>query len=167
MIKTNQQTLFSQNALHPTKIAAGIHKPRSSYISSLDISSESALQLEIMDIIEELSMMLYLLKKQKEMVNRFIQNAQRILHPGRAVEQSFYHRKSTEKFERKYQLEWFKISASKVMSDVSNRISDLEDLKSAAENTERNVSSPCLSSFSLGLIHMKDQRPARAQATAD
>ena len=142
--------------------AINLHEPL------LDIFPEGPLQKEIKDIIDELDMMLHVNKKQKDVIKRFSKNVEHILDPhgnwrndrdssvadwydGRTppVPVALSRQGSTksrtssgvEGDEKQKQFDWFRLQAFELLSDVTDRIDELEDLKKEAEGTAQTVSS--------------------------
>lgn len=133
----------------------------------LDIHREGQLQKEIKDIIEELDMMLHVNRKQKEVIKRFSRNVEHILDPpgnwrtndssgaawydGRTPpvpvvstsQGSMASRPTSSVVDDNEQkkFDWFRQQAFGLLSDVADRIDELEDLRKEAEGTANTVSS--------------------------
>ncbi|KAK4237256.1 hypothetical protein C8A03DRAFT_34787 [Achaetomium macrosporum] len=131
----------------------------------IDIQPEAKLQQEIKDIIDELDMMLHIYKKQREVMRRFCKHVEHILDPdGRWKEGDMYdmnheqagnasseqsqtvspedaerQRKKDEAAEKCKQLYWFRMQSRELLSEVDDRIDELEGLKQAAQSTAQSV----------------------------
>ncbi len=134
------------------------------HVPLLDIRPEGKLQREIKDIMEELDIMLHIYKKQREVMRRFCKHTEHILDPeGRWKEGAFgspvnatpdassrqnsFDESDQEKAqqlalqqaERREQLSWFRLQSRELLSEVDDRIDELEGLRKAAESTAQSV----------------------------
>lgn len=148
---------------HWTERAGEIYRSKQKHVEAmdlhvplLDIFPEGQLQKEIKDIIDELGMMLHVQKKQKEVIKRFSKNVEHILDPpGKwrndqdSSATNWYDGRtppvpktssgaSDDDGHKKF--DWFRLQAFELLSDVTDRIDELEDLKKEAEGTAQTVS---------------------------
>ncbi|KAK2049929.1 hypothetical protein LZ31DRAFT_581266 [Colletotrichum somersetense] len=139
------------------------------HASLLNISPEGKLQREIRDIIDELDIMIHVNHKQKEVIKRFVKNVENIYDPSgtwrdetlspdgerdylrsRCADdnpQSKGRNREPKSKEDKKQLErekdeftWFRKQAYDLISDVGDRIAELEGLRKSAESTSQGTS---------------------------
>ena len=135
------------------------------HVPLLDIRPESKLQREIKDIMEELDIMLHIYKQQREVMRRFCKHTEHILDPeGRWKEgapsspmgttsdassrqnsfdenhQQKAQQQAERRAERREQLYWFRLQSRELLSEVDDRIDELEGLRKAAETTAQSVS---------------------------
>ena len=128
------------------------------HVPLLDINPEGRLQREIKDIIDELDIMIHINRKQKEVLKRFSKHVEHILDPeGHWRERSSNHDwddglrppmptvskkmdDHTDEHEKREQFDWFRIQAFDLLSEVTDRIDELEGLKKSAESTAQSVS---------------------------
>ncbi len=109
------------------------------HVPLLDINPEGKLQREIKDIIDELDIMININKKNQGIIRRFAKKVEHIMDP----EGRFKEKKTTEdkKAEEQWnKLNWFRVKVEDLLSDVSDRIDELEGLKKSAESTAQSVS---------------------------
>ncbi|EAA34321.3 hypothetical protein GE21DRAFT_3572 [Neurospora crassa] len=135
--------------------------------SLLDMNTESNLQIEVKDIIEELDMMLQIHMKQRDIVKRFSRHVEHILDPECRVSSNASVRGGNsrwsddqiglddEDIKRKEQLEWFLFQYQELLSEVNDRIDDLEGLRASAMSTAENVND---------LVALKHQQSSEVQA---
>ncbi|KAK4186519.1 hypothetical protein QBC35DRAFT_554014 [Podospora australis] len=172
---TNQHTISFQHVWHWTQKASDIYRSKSKYVSSselhvplLDIHPEGKLQREIKDIIDELDIMIHVHKKQREVIRRFCKHVEHILDPeGRWKEGAVdYHskplsspsdnpQKIAEREEKRDQLAWFRMQSQELLSEVDDRLDELEGLKKGAESTAKSVND---------LLSLKQQQASVVQA---
>lgn len=132
------------------------------HIPLLDINPEGKLEKEIKDIVEELGIMAYIKRAEKDVLQSFVTNALQILDPGDAVEVKKYPespsvtsadgRPQTESPARSSESlpsskeadraahRWFSANASELIKRVDQRISQLEELERSATSTAEMVS---------------------------
>ncbi len=91
----------------------------------LDVGKESALQHEIWDIVDELNMMITVVRQQEEVIQRFSKLATAILADS----------KRTAKQSKRA----FKRRKDDLVTDMSRRRDELERLKQRAESTAQDV----------------------------
>ncbi len=96
----------------------------------LDVGQESALQHEIWDIVDELNMMINVVRQQEEVIQRFSKLAMAILADSRRAS-----KQSKRAFKRR---------KDDLVTDMSRRRDELERLKQRAESTAQDV---CLTSY--------------------
>lgn len=89
----HQQTVAFERLWRWTERAAGMYRCRPDggllselHIPLLDINPEGKLEKEIKDIVEELGIMLYIKKAEKDVLASFMSHACRILNPGNRYE---------------------------------------------------------------------------------
>lgn len=89
----HQQTVAFERLWRWTERAAGMYRCRPDggllselHIPLLDINPEGKLEKEIKDIVEELGIMLYIKKAEKDVLECFVSHACRILNPGNRYE---------------------------------------------------------------------------------
>ncbi|OTA98762.1 hypothetical protein M426DRAFT_17086 [Hypoxylon sp. CI-4A] len=150
----------------------------------LDINPEGRLEREIKDIIEELDIMIHIMKTHKTVLDSFITNAESILDPfgtfgdskKRALISSYLWDKSPVKpkdlaalrdstcnwtinksdlKEEKDDYIWFKVNADERLESVVKRIGELEERRVSAENTAKDVKD---------LLELKQQQASVLQA---
>ncbi|KAK3906126.1 hypothetical protein C8A05DRAFT_12118 [Staphylotrichum tortipilum] len=134
----------------------------------LDIHTEGRLQRQIKDIIDELDMMLHVYKKQREVMRRFCRNVEQILDPeGRwkqgAMRDMDHHdqldkqqaAELAELAEKREQLFWFRSRSEELLSDVDDRIEELDGLRRGAETTSRSIND---------ILTLKQQQASVVQA---
>lgn len=134
-------------------------------IALLDINPEGKLEREIRDIVEELEIMAFIKKAEKNVLQSFVDNARRILKPGSAVEcpsvatpddysshqEGFGGRSrtaspgtgpkfpsSTKADTATYQ--WFRKNAFELLRKVDDQIARLEELDRSAKSAAERVS---------------------------
>ncbi|KAK2055771.1 hypothetical protein LY76DRAFT_661308 [Colletotrichum caudatum] len=138
------------------------------HASLLNINLEGKLQREIRDIIDELEIMIHVNNKQKEVIKRFVKNVENIYDPSgtwrdetlspdgeRDYLRSRYadddpqskgrnrepkSKEDKQKLGReKDEFTWFRKQAYDLISDVGDRIAELEGLRKSAESTSQGV----------------------------
>jgi hypothetical protein len=103
--------------------------PSQQLLPLLDLRPESELQREIRDIIDELDIMLYIVKQQQEIIGYFKTNVEGILTSER-------NRKGNRGRE---DLNLFKKRAKGILEDVSWQVRELDSLKESAVSTAQSV----------------------------
>lgn len=142
------------------------------HIPLLDIKPEGKLEKEIKDIVEELGIMAYIKKAEKDVLQSFVDNARQILNPGDAAEaqkrpetpsvarlddyfsqqRGFDARSRTSTPGHQHlpssreadraAYQWFCNNAFELLKRVDQRISQLEELERSAKSTAEMVSLP-------------------------
>jgi hypothetical protein len=182
-MQTNKHTISFQHLWHWTETASKVYRSTSKYIDSfqlhmplLDIHPEGKLQREVKDIIEELDIMLHIHKKQREIIRRFCKHVENILDPegqwkdsnseradalGASLHSSVpklnggIRRRVSESDTRKgKQLDWFRLQSRELLSDVDDRIDELEGLRRGAESTAQSVSFYHITRLACYLTHL-------------
>jgi hypothetical protein len=105
--------------------AAAISEISTLHVQLLNIAPEALLQREIRDVLDELGIMIHLVKEQKSVLDMFCKNAQRILEKG-ASESKLLDR--------------FKISIEDLLAETDSRLRELEILNESATTTSEGVS---------------------------
>jgi hypothetical protein len=108
--------------------------PAKTLLPLLNIIHESQLQREIRDIIDELEIMLHIVKQQEDVINKFIQRATEILDLKCGKSNNEQSRKNPTT-----QATAFGRRANGLLANVSIQIKELEGLKKSAESTAQNV----------------------------
>ncbi|KAK2008446.1 hypothetical protein LZ32DRAFT_592108 [Colletotrichum eremochloae] len=175
----NKQTVSCQHLWHWTEGASKIYNSKSKYEDTahlpiaplLNINPEGKLQREIRDIIDELDIMIHVIKKQKEVIKRFVKNVENIYDPSgtwrdetpspdgernylrsRSMSRTDDDPRSKERnrktkskedeqklWREKEEFTWFRKQAYDLISDVEDRINELEGLRKSAESTSQGV----------------------------
>ncbi|KAG6363933.1 hypothetical protein INS49_009036 [Diaporthe citri] len=115
------------------------------HIPLLDINPEGKLEKEIKDIVEELGIMTYIKKAEKDVLQSFVDNARQILNPGNAAEAQ----------KRPETPSWFCNNAFELLKRVDQRIAQLEELERSAKSTAEMVKD---------LLELKQQQAGVVQA---
>lgn len=96
--QNNKSTIGFQHLWHWTEKAGKIYRSKMKHVEALDlhvplldIHPEGKLQREIKDIIDELDMMIHVIKKQKEVIKRFYKHVDHIFNPNGPRQTSFGH----------------------------------------------------------------------------
>ncbi|KAI1121764.1 hypothetical protein F5Y10DRAFT_271759 [Nemania abortiva] len=150
----NARTIYRSPAHHNTK---------KRHIPLLDINPEGKLDQEIGDIIEELDIMLRITNIHRDIVKRFVEQAERVLDPNGELRKIFEHNlqkpgdTDTERATKnKYEdYESFKLRANESQDRINRHVKDLESLRQSAKNTADGV---------LHLLTMKQQQAGVDQA---
>ncbi|KAK7993898.1 hypothetical protein PG989_007279 [Apiospora arundinis] len=128
-------------------------------VSLLDINPEGKLQREIKDIIEELEIMIHINRTHKTVLNSFIHQVTHIMDPEGRLRNRFSMRKIDEevtegtgpspkmnKGERKpsgivnkTEYDRFETKAEELLSKVTARVEELEELRRSAQSTSDSV----------------------------
>jgi hypothetical protein len=103
----------------------------------LGLVPESELQRGIRDIIDELDIMLYIVKQQQEIIGHFKTNAEGILTSERNKKEN-RGREDQEGLEPEY--DPFKKRAKGILDGVCWQVRELDSLKASAVSTAQNVS---------------------------
>ncbi|KAI0006728.1 hypothetical protein F4779DRAFT_549192 [Xylariaceae sp. FL0662B] len=150
------------------------------HVPLLDINPEGKLEREIKDIIEELDIMIHITKTHKEILAKFVANAESILDPygtfgdndkramnGRRLwNKSFVDANNNSSSSQRHPGEeatddkrnayiWFKLNADERIANVVERIEELEELRSSAVSTAISVKD---------LLELKQQQASVVQA---
>ncbi|KAK1773783.1 hypothetical protein QBC45DRAFT_339185 [Copromyces sp. CBS 386.78] len=154
------------------------------HVSLLDINPEGKLQREVKDILDELDIMLHVHKRQRDIMKRFRRHVEHILDPknrwsgdcfieedtsepsrkssGNASVRGGSNGKSEEKTgideeetRRREQLGWFRVQYQELLSEVNDRIDELEGLRAGAKSTADSVND---------LLALKQQQSSVVQA---
>lgn len=140
------------------------------HLPLLNINPEGKLQREIKDIIDELDIMININSKQKEVIKRFTKHVENIYdwtgqwrdesrHPNedRGYRNTASRSSSPVGIEipsieseaqkdlrkrEKEEFDWFRKRAYDLISDVSDRVLELEGLRKSAESTSQGVGWP-------------------------
>lgn len=124
-----KQTSAFERLWHWTNEASKIYRSKDNidasdlYAPLLDINQEGKLDHEIKDIIEELDIIIPIMKTQKDILTKLIGYATEKLEPS-----------------NRDSYEWFKRNADERFADVNDWIKKLEELRSTAESTANSVS---------------------------
>ena len=107
----------------------------------LNLEPESELQREIRDIIDELDIMLYIVKQQKEIISHFKTNVEEIF--SEQIEKEYIGREDQDKEkilrdDPKYKV--FNKRATGILEDVCRQVRELDSLKDSASSTAQSVS---------------------------
>lgn len=120
----------------------------------LNITHEGKLQRETKDIIEELDIMIYLTKKQKEVLKRFKRHAENLLDKDSDTQSKTKMKPIAEpEGEGKYSFvtdysrkppAWkqFRANADNVLEDTDDHLEELEALHRSAESVCKSVGLP-------------------------
>jgi hypothetical protein len=111
--------------------------PPQELLPLLDLGPESELQREIRDIIDELDIMLYIVKQQQEIIGHFKTNAKEILTSGRNKKEN-RGREDEEGLGLEYKV--FNKRATEILDDVCWQVRELDSLKESALSTAQSVS---------------------------
>ncbi|KAH7625148.1 hypothetical protein B0T09DRAFT_361550 [Sordaria sp. MPI-SDFR-AT-0083] len=151
------------------------------HVSLLDINPEGKLQREVKDILDELDIMLHVHKRQRDIMKRFRRHVEHILDPknrwsgdcfieedttessqkpsGNASARSGKSDEKTgtddEETRRREQLGWFRVQYQELLSEVKDRIDELEGLRAGAKSTADSVND---------LLALKQQQSSVVQA---
>ncbi|KAJ9148654.1 Ankyrin repeat protein [Pleurostoma richardsiae] len=133
------------------------------HVPLLDIHPEGKLQKEINDIIDELDMMIHINKKQREVIRRFQKQVEHIMDPSgdfRAMRRDWDEANGlasprssstsngqfssppaddSDKAQKRNQFVWFTSNASELISEVEDRLEELNGLRQSAERTATSV----------------------------
>lgn len=111
-------------------------------LALLDVTPEAELQREIRDIIDELDIMLHIVGQQQEVIERFVRFAEEILKPNAAKFNRHTSPVEGSKAQEtvRDQIGSFETRKADLLSEVKNRIKELEGLKASARSTAENVS---------------------------
>jgi hypothetical protein len=102
----------------------------------LDLRPESKLQREIRDIIDELDIMLYIVKQQHEIIGHFKTNAVEILTSERNKKENGGREDQDRLVSEEY---LFQKRANGILKDVCWQVSELGSLKESAVSTAQSV----------------------------
>ncbi|KAK1955974.1 hypothetical protein LY78DRAFT_697445 [Colletotrichum sublineola] len=176
----NKQTVSFQHLWHWTEGTSKIYNSKSKYENTahlhiaplLNINPEGKLQPEVRDIIDELDIMLHVIKEQKEVIKRFVKNVESIYDPcgtwrdeapspdgerdyqrSRAMPMSGLNKEKLER--QKEEFMWFRKQAYDLISDAGDRIAELEGLRKSAESTSQGIKD---------LLDLKQQQASILQA---
>ncbi|KAK3370744.1 hypothetical protein B0T24DRAFT_299103 [Lasiosphaeria ovina] len=178
---TNQHTISFQHVWHWTQKASHVYRSKSKFVDSsqlhvplLDIHPEGKLQREVKDIIDELDIMIHIHRKQREVIRRFCKHVEHILDPEgqwkdgpwdqRHNEHMDLHRSNRfhndpgrehDRATKKDQLSWFRMQSQELLSEVDDRVDELEGLRKGAESTATSVND---------LLSLKQQQASVVQA---
>lgn len=122
------------------------------HVPLLDIHPEGKLQREIKDVVDELDMMIHVVKKQQEVIKRYTKNVERILDPS--YPNTSGSRRSSQiqgtsasdssntpaHGDRQQELLSFRSQSQDLQDELEDRMEELEDLKRNAESTAQSVS---------------------------
>lgn len=154
------------------------------HVSLLDINPEGKLQREVKDILDELDIMLHVHKRQRDIMKRYRRHVEHILDPKNRLsgdgfvdeDTSEPSRKSSgnasmrsgrnstsdeqlatdeEETRRREQLGWFRVQYQELLSEVNDRIDELEGLRAGAKSTADSVND---------LLALKQQQASVVQA---
>lgn len=103
-------------------------------LALLDVTPEAELQREIRDIIDELDIMLHIVGQQQEVIKRFVKFAEDVL-PGQIGSATPIDVKNIVTD----QIKSFESRKADLLSEVDDRIKELEGLKASAQSTAENV----------------------------
>ncbi|EGO56226.1 hypothetical protein NEUTE1DRAFT_29386, partial [Neurospora tetrasperma FGSC 2508] len=161
---TNLHTISFQHVWHWTQEASKIYRARSKYVNSsdlhvslLDINPEGKLQREVKDILDELDIMLHVHKRQRDIMKRYRRHVEHILDPKNRLSGDGFVEEDTsdpsrkfksdeqletdeEETRRREQLGWFRAQYQELLSEVNDRIDELEGLRAGAKSTADSVS---------------------------
>lgn len=115
-------------------------------LALLNVTPEAELQREIRDIIDELNIMLHIVGQQQEVIKRFVRFAEEILrstksNPTKSLGQAMSATPVDVPNIVSDQINSFETRKADLLSEVENRIKELEGLKASALSTAENVSS--------------------------
>lgn len=115
--------------------------PAKTLLPLLNIIPESQLQREIRDIIDELEIMIHIVKQQEDVISMFNSRAREILEQKNRRSNNEPRQKSekTPSPQPSPQVTAFKKRAAGLLADVALQIKELEGLKKSAESTAQNV----------------------------
>ncbi|KAK0371562.1 hypothetical protein CLIM01_11086 [Colletotrichum limetticola] len=149
------------------------------HVPLLNINPEGKLQREIKDIIDELDIMIHVNGKQREVIKRFVKHVENIYDPSgkwrdetlspdgnrdyfrsRSMSRSGEDIRSTEEARKQEEREkdeftWFRKQAYDLISDVDDRMNELESLRKSAETTSQGIKD---------LLDLKQQQASILQA---
>ncbi|KAI3542651.1 hypothetical protein CSPX01_06856 [Colletotrichum filicis] len=149
------------------------------HVPLLNINPEGKLQREIKDIIDELDIMIHVNGKQREVIKRFVKHVENIYDPSgkwrdetlspdgnrdyfrsRSMSRSGEDITSTEEARKqeerkKDEFTWFRKQAYDLISDVDDRMNELESLRKSAETTSQGIKD---------LLDLKQQQASILQA---
>lgn len=109
------------HSIHGEKVTSAL------LITLLDVSNEGMMQQEIRDIIDELDMMLNIIRQQEDAVKKFNELAQSIFDDSPS--------------ERKAWRSAFEQRSGRLATEISRGLREVEDLKRSADSTSKNASS--------------------------
>lgn len=115
-------------------------------LALLDVTPEAELQREIRDIIDELDIMLHIVGQQQEVIKRFVRFADDVLRT-KFAKPTGQVTPATAADVRSIvadQIKSFETRKAALLSEVEDRIKELEGLKASARSTAENV---CLLPF--------------------
>ncbi|KXH38946.1 hypothetical protein CSIM01_06083 [Colletotrichum simmondsii] len=149
------------------------------HVPLLNINPEGKLQREIKDIIDELDIMIHVNGKQREVIKRFVKHVENIYDPSgkwrdetlspdgnrdyfrsRSMSRGGEEIRSTEEARKQEEREkdeftWFRKQAYDLISDVDDRMNELESLRKSAETTSQGIKD---------LLDLKQQQASILQA---
>ncbi|KAI0520827.1 hypothetical protein F5B22DRAFT_598556 [Xylaria bambusicola] len=127
------------------------------HIPLLDINIEGDLEREIEDVVEELDIMLHITNTYKDIVKRYVEQAEHIIDRDGKLSQSFQRYLAEEDNPTKEEEDYrsFKLKADECQERVNSHIKDLESLRGSAKNAAEDV---------LHLLSMKQQQASVVQA---
>lgn len=149
--------------------AKGSNDASKLHVQLLDIKPEGQLKREIKDIIEELDIMIHIVKTQEGVFRKFIANAEKILDPfgkfGSNKKRQMEGRYLWGKLDKKQQPQhlrtlfdakqgdpdfkmkwddynWFKLNADEKLADAVARVKELKELRVSAADAADSVRTP-------------------------
>lgn len=137
-------------------------------LALLDVTPEAELQREIRDIIDELDIMLHIVRQQQEVIKRFVRFAEDVLRTTPAKPPGQIGSATPAEVSKivEDQASSFESRKTDLLSEVEDRIKELEGLKASALSTAENVSlSICLVNFTQTDCD-PGERPPRFEAAA-
>ena len=114
----------------------------------LNVNPEGKLLREIKDVLDELDIMLWVSKRQQDVIQKFTKQAERILDPAGtwsngkspAVKPSEPDKESEEEEKRRVDFLWFHTQAEELLCGIESHIGELTGLRNSAESTSASVS---------------------------
>lgn len=120
------------------------------HIALLNITPEVKLHRETKDVIEELGIMMHIVRKQKELLRRFIRNAESLLNPldrfplrsdeAKGMLEGEDEGEDEVAKQQHYRWRWFCSNASAVLQASDSHLDELEGLQKSAEEVCKSVS---------------------------
>jgi hypothetical protein len=113
-------------------------------LALLNVTPEAELQREIRDIIDELNIMLHIVGQQQEVIKRFARFAEDVLktNPAKPHGQAAPSTPVDVQDIVADQIKSFEARRAGLLSEVEDRIKELEGLKASALSTAENVGCP-------------------------
>ncbi|KAK3386840.1 hypothetical protein B0H63DRAFT_411967 [Podospora didyma] len=150
----NREAIAFDNLWHWTAKLANLQYPNPfTDISALvflllNVNPEGKLLREIKDVLDELDIMLWVSQRQRDVIRKFTQQAERILDsagtwrngkspavpPGSGGE-------GKEEEKRRVDFLWFNIQAEELLCSIDSHISELEGLRASAASTSESLKS--------------------------